>query len=355
VIHAWRELANPRAGGSERHIDQLARGMVERGHEVLLVAGGPVSTHPYRVVCSGGTYTQYLNVPRVDRYLRDVDLVLDEANGMTYCSPLWRKGPVVLLQHHLHLEQWATHFPKPLAAMGRLFESRVAPRVYRDRLVVVSSPSTGTSLSEVGYDPELVRVVVPGIVLPDRSEIPPDKASTPEFVTIGRLMPYKRVDAVLDVWRRVRPQVGGILHIVGDGPQRSALEAMDVPGVVFHGHVDEDEKLDLLARSWLLVHGAMHEGWGIVITEAGALGTPTLAFDVPGVRDAVAHEMSGVLAEDRAAMVKEWVSLAHDTARRRQLGDGARTAAGRHSEKASGDAFEAVCLEAVERHGTRRR
>ncbi len=39
-----------------------------------------------------------------------------------------------------------------------------------------------------------------------------------------------------------------------------------------------------------------HEGWGIIATEAAASGLPVVAVDVPGLRDAVSHEITGLLA-----------------------------------------------------------
>ena len=52
---AWRDLANRQAGGSEVLVDQLATGLVARGHQVTLLCGGPVAERPYRVQRSGGT------------------------------------------------------------------------------------------------------------------------------------------------------------------------------------------------------------------------------------------------------------------------------------------------------------
>src|SRR5687768_14743078 len=104
---AWRDLANPLAGGSEVLIDRLARGLTERGHDVTLVAGGPVAERSYRVVDAGGRYEQYLRAPSiVERYFRDVDLVVDVANGMSYMTPLWRRRPSVCFVNHVHTDQW---------------------------------------------------------------------------------------------------------------------------------------------------------------------------------------------------------------------------------------------------------
>ena len=53
---AWRDLANPRAGGSEVLVDRLAYGMLARGDRVTLLCGGPVGRARSRVVRNGGTY-----------------------------------------------------------------------------------------------------------------------------------------------------------------------------------------------------------------------------------------------------------------------------------------------------------
>ena len=97
---------------------------------------------------------------------------------------------------------------------------------------------------------------------------PGPRSSEPLFLALGRLAEYKRIDLLLRLWDRVRPVVGGRLVIAGDGPQRSYLESLAGPGVIFTGRVSEEEKNRLLRAAWLLVHPALIEGWGIVVTEA---------------------------------------------------------------------------------------
>ncbi len=53
----------------------------------------------------------------------------------------------------------------------------------------------------------------------------------------------------------------------------------------FTGSITEEEKGELLSSAWMLVHTASHEGWGMVVLEAGMVQTPTLAFEVAGLRD----------------------------------------------------------------------
>src|SRR4051812_9324858 len=140
---AWRDLANPLAGGSEVLIDRLAGGLTERGHDVTLLCAGPTATREYSVVESGSTYSQYLRAPF--HYLsqfRDADLVVDVANGMSFFAPMWRRKPSICFVNHVHTEQWAAWFPRPVATVARNVERRLMPMAYRNHLFVAVSPST---------------------------------------------------------------------------------------------------------------------------------------------------------------------------------------------------------------------
>ena len=125
---SWRDLAHPQAGGSEVLTDHLATACLERGHQVGLMCGSPTAPRGYEVVPLGGAYGQYLRAPIVHaRRFRDWDVLVDIDNGIPFFSPLWRRGPIVCLVHHLSAEQWRLRFPRPVAAFGRTLEDRAMP------------------------------------------------------------------------------------------------------------------------------------------------------------------------------------------------------------------------------------
>jgi hypothetical protein len=130
-------------------LDRLLSGLKERGHEVALVAGGPVAEHEYETVNGGGTYSQYLTAPIIcmTRFRR-ADVIIDVENGLPYFSPLWRRKPSVCLVHHVHTDQWHGHFPRPIAATCRAVERRVMPVVYRYRTFVECRGITSGSSSQ---------------------------------------------------------------------------------------------------------------------------------------------------------------------------------------------------------------
>lgn len=344
---AWRDLAHPQAGGSEVLVDRLAAGLVAHGHRTALVCGAPREHRSYPVVENGGTYSQYLRAPLAYwRWFRTVDVVVDVENGVPFFSPFWRQGPVVCLVHHIHTDQWAARFRWPMSSVGSGLERRVMPWTYRHSLFVAVSNSTVASLHDLGVPPSHIRLVSNGV---DLAETRPPKSPVPLFVAISRLVPHKRVDLLLRVWREVRPRIGGTLVIVGTGPEEERLRAMAPAGVEFRGHVPDAEKSSLLGQAWFFVHAAHHEGWGISIMEAAATGTPSLAIDAPGVRDAVLDGRTGILATSETAMAASWVRLARDSSLRRQLGTAALKRALSFTWAETVNTFIAVLRESIAR------
>jgi glycosyltransferase involved in cell wall biosynthesis len=342
---AWRDLANPRAGGSEVLVDRLAEGIAARGDSVTLLCGGPSALRPYQVVRSGGTYTQFLRVPFVyHRRLRDCDLVVEVCNGMPFFAPLWARRPMVCLVNHMHTDLWGLRFPAPIAAAGRVAESVFMPWAHRKNLFLTVSSSTAASLEEIGVSRNRIRQICNGVEPP----APPEPRSPePMFLALGRIADYKRLDLLLRLWERVRPVVGGRLVIAGDGPERARLEARAGPDTVFTGWVPEEEKHHLLSSAWILLHPAMIEGWGIVVAEAAIRGTPAIGFDVPGVRDSVIDGETGTLVRSEGRFASAWASLAIDHHTRESFGRAARARAFRLQWSAAVEGFAKVADEAM--------
>ncbi len=128
---------------------------------------------------------------------------------------------------------------------------------------------------------------------------------------VSRLIPYKRVDAVLLTAERLRQP----LVIAGDGPEaprlRQLAAGLSVP-VTFAGAVDDRQLRQLYREARALVFPA-NEDFGLVPVEAQACGTPVVAVDQGGSKDTVASGESGVLVPsadpaDLAAGVEQAVA-----------------------------------------------
>jgi glycosyltransferase involved in cell wall biosynthesis len=349
VFLAHRDLDNPAAGGSELLVDRLADGLTRLGHQVTLLCGGPASYRDYRVVSAGGEFGHYLRARSAfTRQVGDCDLLVEVCNGMPYLAPLWHRGPTLCLVNHVHTDLWKMRFGGPLAPaarIGRRLEHwALAGAAQHRSLLVAVSPSTAHALRAIGVERDRIRVVHNGVEEPGPRA---DRSPDPLFVAVGRLVEYKRIDLLLRLWERVRPVTGGRLLIVGDGPERESLEQLAGPGVEFTGHVSEAEKHRLLCAAWLLLHPSAVEGWGLVVTEAAARETPSIAFDVPGLRDSVVDGETGVLAAGESSFAAAWCTLALSHHRRELMGKAARDRAARYRWDRTVRQFRAVAAEAV--------
>jgi len=323
--------------------------MTARGDRVTLLCGGPTGPRPYRLIRSGGSYTQFARAPLVyQRRLRDCDLVVEVCNGMPFFAPLWARSPMICLVNHVHTELWRLRLPRPLSTVGRYAESVLMPRAHRRNLFLTVSSSTAEALTAIGVSNDRIRQICNGVVQPD--PLTP-RSPEPMFLALGRLTDYKRIDLLLRLWERVRHVAGGQLVIAGDGPERARIEALAGPGVVVTGRVSEQEKHRLLCAAWILLHPAMIEGWGIVIAEAAIRGTPGIGFDVPGLRDSVLDGQTGLLVRSEGQFASAWASLALDHRTREALGRAARERALRLHWSAAVEGFAAVADEAVARAG----
>jgi len=102
------------------------------------------------------------------------------------------------------------------------------------------------------------------------------------YLSLGRLVPYKRVDRVIEAFNRT----GLPLLVAGDGPERRRLEAMAGPSVRFLGRCDPGQVKDLMGRCRAFVYGGL-EDFGIAAVEAMAAGAPVIALGQGGLLDSV--------------------------------------------------------------------
>jgi glycosyltransferase involved in cell wall biosynthesis len=122
---------------------------------------------------------------------------------------------------------------------------------------------------------------------------------------VGRLVPVKGVDVLIDAFRRIsatRPDIG--LLIVGEGPERKSLEkrAQNLPQVFFLGFRDWNHLPRFYAAADLLVLPSVCEPWGLVVNEAMASGLPVLATrKVGAAQDLIIEGQSGYLVPENHA------------------------------------------------------
>lgn len=357
LVLSWRDEYHPEAGGAEVFLHRTTSYLAEQGHEVTVrSARFPGSLQREfidgrRMVREGGRFTVYprgllASVGAGRRY----DVILDVQNGVPFWSPLVTRVPVVSLVHHVHREQWSQVFDPRRAKFGWWLESAAAPAVYRRSRYIAVSEVTRRELVELGVKANQIDVIYSGVdPAPLPTPVPPGQP--PSLVVLGRLVPHKRVELALDAVAELSaefPTLG--LDVLGQGYWAGELMAyadkLGIRGRVrFAGFVSEQEKTDVLSRADIALLPSLKEGWGLAIMEAGALGTPTIAFRRSGgVAESIVDGQTGILVEDLAELVAHIGRLLRDPGARASLGNRAREHSSRYTWAKTGAALEAVLL-----------
>lgn len=144
----------------------------------------------------------------------------------------------------------------------------------------------------------------------DRFAALPDAPRGTHYVTLSRLVPYKRIDLIVEAFRRL-PHLR--LRVIGDGPDRARLEADRPANVEFVGRIGDREVAAELGAARAFVFAA-EEDFGIAPLEAQAAGVPVIAYGKGGVLETIrgsdAQHPTGVFfPEQTAASVAHAIEL----------------------------------------------
>lgn len=129
----------------------------------------------------------------------------------------------------------------------------------------------------------------------DTHAFQPAGTSDEFFLVASRLIPYKRVDLVVDAFNRL----GLPLKIVGDGRDRADLQGYARNNIEFMGRVSDAELRDLYARCRAFIFPG-EEDFGIAPVEAQACGRPVIAFAAGGALDTVVDGITGTYFYERS-------------------------------------------------------
>ena len=360
----WRDSTHPDGGGSEVFVEEVAKELVRRGHEVTITCAAhgaaPASADfaGVRVRRRGGRLTVY---PRGLLWLvwnrRRIDVVVDVVNGLPFGSPLVRRRGVVALLHHVHERQWRIIYPGFWWHVGWFVEGWVTPRIYRRVPFVTVSESTRRDLVALGLSRDAICVARNGLHVAPAGAT---RSPTPRLCVLARLVPHKQIEHAIDLVHDLGDDFPDLrLDIVGEGWWRDQLvtrvrELGVEDRVVFHGHVDADARDRLLGESWLMVLPSVKEGWGLAVLEAAAQGTASIAYGAAGgVREAIVDGETGRVVDDYPQLLSEVRSLLSDEARREALGDQARQRSAEFTWSSTTDVVEQT-LEKTLLSGSRR-
>ncbi len=368
LIYNWKDIKNRLVGGAEIITFEYARRLVLAGHQVQWFSRTQPGLIPHEIIDGveiirqGNSLTVYLRGWWFYRKLaQKPDLVIDMLNTIAWQTPLYakRQSKVVQYINQLAKEVWHYELPWYLAIIGRVLEP-LQLLSYHRTAVVTYAASTKQDLINWGYQASKIKLFQLGLDH-DRYQ-PGQKSADPLIIQVSRLVRMKRPDLTIRAFATLATEFPKAkLVIVGQGPFRQALiklvEELKLTGQIelpekdlyYFSHNPRDQKVALMQAAWFQVHPSVKEGWGMVITEAAACGTPTIGTAVTGQVDAIEDQVSGLLVsanpsvEELAAAMRR---LLTDTLLRQHLSQGAIKRAATYSWDSSYQSFVSALIEA---------
>jgi len=172
---------------------------------------------------------------------------------------------------------------KPVLARLARWDASTAARVHR---FVANSAHVANRIRR--YYNRVATIVYPPVdtIFFHAADVSPGS----HFLIVSALVPYKRIELAMAACDRV----GATLRIVGDGPDRTRLEAQAGRNVEFLGRLNDEAVRDEYRRALAVVLPG-EEDFGIVPVEAQACGRPVVALGRGGARETVIDDENGVL------------------------------------------------------------
>jgi glycosyltransferase involved in cell wall biosynthesis len=292
IAPPWIPVPPPAYGGLEAVVDNLARGLAARGHEVRLFTVGestcPVTrrhVYPKAVAPLGNVVHELTHVLAAYHALADVDLIHDHTVAGPLLAAAQRHEPPVVTTVH------SPFIPavRRIVAEAARHATTVAISHAQAR---AAGPAPITAVIHHGVDVDFYR---------------PGPGGGGYLLFIGRMCADKGVHRAIRVARRARRRLV-VVAKMREADERAYCERMVAPllGADIDVRIESTaaERLRLLRHADALINPIRWpEPFGLVMAEALACGTPVLAFPNGAAPEVVDHGRTGYLCSNEAAMV----------------------------------------------------
>jgi len=365
LILNWKDITHPQKGGAEIIAHFFAERLAKDGHRVTFFCQqypnckAKETIDGVHIVRSGNKLTMFFHAFRHYISLKTKpDIVLEMINTIGWQTPLYvPKQKRVAYLNQLAKEVWRYEFPFPVAVIGYVFEY-LQYITYKTTRFLCYSNSTKVDLISYGIPRNNIQVFPLGL---DHAKYYPKgkKSVRPLFVFVARLVKMKQANLCIKAIHKLYRKYPDLkLVISGNGPEESSLKSL-VTKLHLDQNVDflsknnfhirsnvDDPKVDYMRKAWALLLPSIKEGWGMVVTEAAACGTPAIVSNVTGLTDSVKHNESGIIikkctVEQIAASIKK---LLDDKKLRNNLSKGAIRWAEQYNWDSSYSTFSKLLL-----------
>lgn len=318
LILNWRDIKNPKSGGAEILTHEIAKRFVRRGHKVTQFSScfpnclAEEEIDGVKIIRRGHSDARYffrsVHFLAFWHYLKNFrgkfDVVIDEVHGLPFFTPWYVKEKKIVLICEVADELWIKMFGPFLGLFGRLTERIYLRFIYKNIPYLTISNSTKEELIREGVESKNITVLPMGLTIPKKMK-KVEKEKDPTLIFVGRLSKSKGIEDAIEALRQISkiyPKTK--FWIVGGGDKnyigylKKIAKKLDASNrITFWEFVSEEKKFELMGRAHLLLTPSMKEGWGLIVPEAARVQTPSVVYDVPGLRDIIVNGVNGIMVK----------------------------------------------------------
>jgi len=300
----WKDITHPSYGGAEVLSHEVSKRLVKKGFDITQFCSSYPSAKKeeiidgVKIVRDGGKYSVYIKAKNFYKKNKEnFDVIIDEINTRPFLTPDFVTEPVIALIHQLAREVWFYETRFPLNLIGYYFLENYWLRKYRTIPTITVSKSTENDLKKLQF--EKIKIIPEGLSCKPLEKIA-IKESLPTLIYVGRFKKTKLPDHAIKSFLEIKKEIKDAqLWMVGDGDRMKILQNFAKSNSIkFWGRVSNEKKIELMSRAHLILVPSIKEGWGLVVIEANAMGTPAVAYNVDGLRDSVQNNVNGILTPE---------------------------------------------------------
>lgn len=348
LILSWRGPKHPNAGGAEISTYEHAKGWVKAGHSVTLFTSAFIGCkeeeiiNGIRIIRSGmqvfgvqwAVFRWYLFADHPK-----FDLIVDQFHGIPFFTPIYVKEKKLAFIHEVTKEVWGLNpwpwpFNQIVAFIGQKVEPLVFKLFYKSIPFMTVSQSTKQDLVDWGIPKRNITIIHNGINIPKTNKLHPvrlklsvkEKKKTAVF--LGSISKDKGIEDTIYIFKEIDNQdKDWQFWVIGKSDLRylkviknTAKELGIFNKINFFGYVSERKKFELLSKAHVVVNPSIREGWGLTVIEAARVGTPSVGYNVAGLRDSIIDGKTGVLCKiDPIKCSKVVLTLINDEKKYKEL------------------------------------
>jgi glycosyltransferase involved in cell wall biosynthesis len=322
VWFTWKDIKNPHAGGAEQISSEIAKRLVSDGHKVtILTSSFPGASRKekidgYEVVRAGNRFTVYFYaaVHFLKHHRSSTDFIIEEINTIPFMTQLYSRKKRVLVIYQLCREIWFYQMFFPLNLVGYILEPLYL-FLLKNNWVITESRSTKIDLQKYGFRKKQIHIIP--VFTDIKLSIHEKKFSHPTILSLGSIRSMKRTLDQVQAFELAKKEIPELkLIIAGDYSSRYGRKVYSYikkspykNDVSILGRITRSKKTSLLRKSHILLVTSVKEGWGLIVTEAATQGTPTIGYNIDGLRDSITAAGGMIIYPSTMKMAKSIVKL----------------------------------------------